>query len=276
MIKEAVVSTKTVLISGAAGGLGKALVRKFADIGYRVIATDINSEGLSRFNGWRNVTARVIDVTNYDHVRELEKDFNLGKRGLDVLVCLAGIYSTFPVTEAQPGLLKKIMEVNFSGTVSLVQAFLGHLTENKGRVIVVSSESYKIQAMFQPYMISKAALEAFCRVARQELALKGVKLSVIRPGAINTPLLKWMDQPVDARNYPVFSSEFIKSWKQSLKMVGKISSPESVAAKIILAATAKKPKRVYRINNSILLHIISLIPEGLFDKLTVDYFRSDK
>ncbi|MCK7460841.1 MAG: SDR family oxidoreductase [Sphingobacterium sp.] len=145
---------------------------------------------MERLSNLDNVMTKVLDITNAIQLNDFAKEIDLEHKGLDILICLAGIYDTFPVTEANPDLFKEIITVNLLGTAMLVQGFLKPLIRNKGRVIVVSSESYKIQAMFQPYMISKASLEAYCRVARQELDLKNVKLTVIRPGAIRTPLFK--------------------------------------------------------------------------------------
>jgi NAD(P)-dependent dehydrogenase (short-subunit alcohol dehydrogenase family) len=266
-------SNKLVFISGAAGGLGKVLVREYSAIGYRVIAADIESTGLSEFSSSENVFTIKLDVTDLEQVKSLVKEQEIDRKGLDVLVCLAGIYDTYPVTEADPDLFKNIMAVNLLGTASLVQCFLKPLIRNKGRVIVVSSESYRIQAMFQPYMISKAALEAFCRTARQELALKGVKLVVMRPGAIRTPLLNWMSAPVDPGKYPVFDQELKISWKMSIKMVGTITSPEKVAGKILRASTVSVPKRIYRINNSPVLTLFSFLPAGIIDRLIIRMFR---
>jgi NAD(P)-dependent dehydrogenase (short-subunit alcohol dehydrogenase family) len=268
-----VFSNKIVVISGAAGGLGTVLVKKFADLKYQVIAIDINASGLARFNALENVITKAIDVTDLEQIRILAKDLNLDQKGLEVLVCLAGIYDTYPVTEADPALLQKILAVNLFGTASLVQGFLNPLIKSGGRVVVVSSESYKIQAMFQPYMISKSALESYCRVARQELALKGVKMVVIRPGAIRTPLLNWMSAPWDAGKYPVFDQELRDSWKKSIKMVGRIISPEKVAGKILLASTVSMPKRIYHINNNPVLKLVSLLPSGITDRLIVRILR---
>ena len=273
MNKRAVFSDKTVFISGAAGGLGKVLVKEYAEAGFQVFAADIETSGLSIFSGLANVVRINLDVTDLDQVKSLASDLQTDKRGLDILICLAGIYNTYPVTEADPCLLEKIMAVNFLGTASLVQCFLKPLIRNKGRVIVVSSESYKVQALFQPYMISKAGLEAYCRVARQELALKGVKLVVIRPGAIRTPLLKWMESPGEAVKYPVFSQELKRSWSQSVKMVGNISEPDEVARKIFNASIASKPKRIYRVNNNALLILISLLPPWILDRIIIKRFR---
>jgi len=275
MISKFINSGKTVLISGAAGGLGSVLVKMFAEGGFHVIATDIDSQGLAKFNSRENIQAKTVDITNPEQVSSFILELDLDAKGLDLLICLAGIYDTFPVTEADPELFKKMMAVNLIGTATLVQGLLKPLVKNFGRVIVVSSESYKIQAMFQPYMISKSALEAWCRVAWQELSLKGVKLVVIRPGAIRTPLLNWMENTGNHEKYPVFSQELKRSREQSIKMVGKITTPEAVARKILKVSTVLKPKRIYRINNSFLLNIISYLPPGLFDRLVVRRFRKN-
>jgi NAD(P)-dependent dehydrogenase (short-subunit alcohol dehydrogenase family) len=124
-------------------------------------------------------------------------------------------------------------------------------------------------------MISKASLEAYCRVARQELALKGIRLSVIRPGAIRTPLLNWMDNPVDDRKYPVYTNELKKSWAQSVKMVGRVTTPDKVAGIILKASESRRPKRIYRINNSVLLRFIALLPDCLTEKIIIRKFRRE-
>jgi NAD(P)-dependent dehydrogenase (short-subunit alcohol dehydrogenase family) len=263
---------KTVLISGAAGGLGSALVKIFANNGCFVIAADIHWHPSDTDNN-HNISRINMDVTKPEQINTLVTDYNLREIGLDILVSAAGIYDTYPLTEANPELFKKMIEVNLLGTANLIQGLLVPLIKNKGRVIVVSSESYKLQAMFQPYMISKASLEAYCLVARQELALKGVRLTVIRPGAINTPLLKWMKSPGSPVPYPVYQKELKRSWKSSVKMVGKVASPEHVAKKIFTISSARKLKRVYRVNNSNLLSIISILPKSLFDWLVIRMFR---
>jgi NAD(P)-dependent dehydrogenase (short-subunit alcohol dehydrogenase family) len=263
---------KTVFISGAGGGLGKVIVIGFAGKGYHVIATDIDAVKLEAFHDLQGVITRELDVTDPEALKNIVEQLEIQHKGLDILVSQAGIYNSFPITEADPAMFRKIMDVNLLGTASLVQGLLTPLVKNKGRVIVVSSESYKIQALFQPYMISKAALEAYCLAARQELALKGVRLSVIRPGAMQTPLLNWMNEHGQPGRYPIFEDAFNKSIAQSKKMVGKIVSPEKVAQIIFKAATSNRPKRIYTVNNSFLLRMISLIPKSLIEKIVISKF----
>jgi len=261
------IPNKTVVISGAAGGLGTPLVQNFAELEYNVIAVDVDNRVFSLFKDLKNVIVKTCDVTNLEQVRSLAKGLDLEEKGLDILICLTGIYDTYPVTEADPSLLKQIMAVNLFGTASLVNVFLKPLIKSGGRVIVVSSESYKIQTMFQPYMLSKAALESYCRVARQELALKGVTLTVVRPGAIRTPLLNWMSLPGRPGEYQVYGREFDASWKMSIKIVGRITSPEKVAGKILKVSTVTKPRRIIRINNNPVLTLVSLLPVRITDWL---------
>jgi NAD(P)-dependent dehydrogenase (short-subunit alcohol dehydrogenase family) len=264
---------KTVLITGAAGGLGSALVKLFAEAGFRVIATDTDIMRLSGQDKGYDIIGKALDVTEPEQVKMIVNEMALDQTGLDILICAAGIYESFPVTEADPVLFKKIMAVNLLGTDNMVSNLLKPLVKSGGRVIVVSSESYKVQAMFQPYMVSKASLEAYCNCARQELALKGVKLSVIRPGAMNTPLLNWMKSAEFIERYPVYKKELMKSWKRSVKMVGKIVSPEMVAQKIFIAANETNPKRIYRVNNSRLVFFVSLLPKCFLDWMMIKMFR---
>jgi NAD(P)-dependent dehydrogenase (short-subunit alcohol dehydrogenase family) len=267
---------RNVFISGAGGGLGRALVHEFYGLGFHVIAADIDQSKLSAFVGIGGITCVHLDVTDSNAVGKACKDLLPGDSGLDILVSQAGIYDTFPLTEENPELFRHIMEINLFGTVNLIHNLLRPLIRQKGRVIVVSSESYKVQALFQPYMISKAALEAYCLTARQELALKGVKLSVIRPGAMKTPLLNWMKNPPDPGKFPLFEKELLASWNQSSKIVGKVITPETVAKLVAKASLTSHPKRNYRINNSLTVKLVALLPKALLDKLVYMKFREKK
>lgn len=264
---------QTAIVTGAAGGLGKAVVRSLLAKDFHVIALDINVTGLDDLAGTQNLEIHPFDITNHTRVKQLPSEFNFEEKGLDALICLAGAYGIFPVTENDPEAFSNIMSVNFHANVSLVNAMLKPLIIKQGRVVIISSESHKIQAMFQPYMISKAALEAYARTAWQELALKGVWLSIIRPGAIDTPLLNWMYEDESGNEASVYSKEFSASLKQSKKMVGRKTTPEKVAAKVIHAATSRWPKRVYRVNNNPVLTLITLLPPRIIDRMIVRQFR---
>ena len=255
---------KTVLITGAAGGIGKATAGIFRANGFRVLAADIDVKPLhDHFPDEERVIVYGCDIRDPRSVRQLVSFCNERKISISVLVQCAGIYDTFPVTEVSAELFRNTMEVNFLGQQSVLSAFLDQLIRNRGRVITVSSESYRLPALFQPYMISKAALEAFAVTARQELMLKGVKMIIIRPGAVSTQLLKWREGIENPTRNSVYTMEFKRAFDTSLKMVGRITIPGNVAKKIFRAAVVNNPRRVYTINNSMLLRLMSSLPNGL-------------
>ncbi|MFO7615489.1 MAG: SDR family oxidoreductase [Bacteroidales bacterium] len=264
---------KKALVTGAGGGLGQRVVAKLSGQGWHVFAVDVNNDGLAALKSYENVKVFQADITDMSELKSLSRDLHQRFGGLDLLVCLAGIYDTFPVTAFASEVFNRMMSVNFLSTANVVQCFHEALIRSQGKVIIVSSESYKIQALFQPYMISKAALEAYCRVAWQELSMKGVRLSVIRPGAIDTPLLKWMKKESIGQD-PLFQKEFEAALHDSKRFVGKISDPERVAALILKIALARKPRRFYRINNNPLLSIIGFFPTALIDFLIVKKIKA--
>ena len=252
--------------------MGKCVTRSLLDSGYQVYAIDLRSEGLEDLGG-DHLRLIEADITDTKAIDDVLSGLGLEETGLDVFVSLAGIYDMFPVTEGNYEKFHRIMSVNFLATAHLISKLFHPLVKNKGRVVVVTSESYKIQAMFQPYMISKAALESYCHTAWQELALVGVKLSVIRPGAINTPLLDWMKRNDIDDPGSIFREEFNRSLEQSKKMVGTITSPEKVAGKVLKAVQAKNPKHIYLVNNNPILSMISILPDNWIDSLIVKNYK---
>ncbi len=266
-------SNRTAIITGAAGGLGRAVIDGLLPHQYRLIAIDIDQNALHALSQlFPQIETHCVDITDAGQVETLDQRLDLQDTGLDLLICLAGIYDTFPVTEGHSEAFLRMMSVNFLSPAAMIRKFLRPLAARNGRVIVVSSESYKIQAMFQPYMVSKAALEAYCRAARQELTLKGISLSVIRPGAIATPLLDWRQRDHDHPG-SLYEEEFRRSFRESKKLVGKVTPPSVVAQVIINAAQAGKPKWVYPVNNNPLLTLITLIPHRILDRLIVGRIR---
>jgi NAD(P)-dependent dehydrogenase (short-subunit alcohol dehydrogenase family) len=138
--------------------------------------------------------------------------------------------------------------------------FLPQLRKTKGRVINISSESIRLPAAFHPYAASKIALEALSVSMRNELALEGVLLSIIRPGAINTPFLdnlNSMDERIGDSSFRSFLENFAR---KAPKEIHNICEPETVAAVVVKALTKKKPKRYYHVNNNPKLRMAQMLP----------------
>ena len=179
---------------------------------------------------------------------------------IDVLISNAGIFDFYPVTEAGSGKLSEIFDVNVFGLANTIKYFLPLLISPQGRLIVISSESYKVPSPFQPYAVSKQALEPLYKAIKLELSVKGIKCVLIRPGAIQTKIL---DDVIHFSRYPgdsLFEKEFINFIDSIPKYIGKISKPEEVAQLVLKAGTARRPKPVYNINHNLLVSLLSHLP----------------
>lgn len=143
-------------------------------------------------------------------------------------------------------------------------------------MVQISSESVKFPGFFQPYQFTKISMEAFVRSIRPELVLKGIRLIIIRPGAIRTSLSGELEKHVNPVDQSVFQHEFDSFVKTSTRFVGRILSAEETAEKIFRAVTARRPKYIYHINNNPLLSLMALLPQRLADRLAISMVRKKK
>ncbi len=181
---------RTALITGAAGGIGRALCAAFAAAGYRVIATDIGPANIA------DAVYLPLDlaalVSNADERARFQQQVAQALAGapLAVLVnnaarqCL-GLTGPLSVDE-----LRASLEVNVSAPLALVTALLDALTAARGTVINIGSvHALQTKPGFLPYAVSKAALAGLTRSLALDLAPRGIRVNEIRPGATATPML---------------------------------------------------------------------------------------
>lgn len=256
---------KTVLITGAGGGLGMAISKIFFQNGYQVVETDISfKEGGNpkANNGFLKIHTDVASESSLEKCADIvKKEFG----GIDILISNAGVFDFFPLSNSGGDELKRIFDVNFFGLSNTIKYFLPMLAKSKGRLVTISSESYKIPAPFQPYAVSKQALEKLHFAISQELMLKAISTVLIRPGAIQTSI---MDETVNfspKNSGSLFEEEFKKFTGSVPKYIGKVNPPDEVAQLVFKAATAKKPKRVYKINHNPWVTLLSALPKRLQD-----------
>lgn len=260
---------KTVLITGAGRGLGRATAYKYHESGYQVIATDIDLSALSDIQGIERYTCLNLDVTSEKSVNNCATFINGQFGSLDIMISNAGLFDFYPVSEAGSEKLKEIFEVNVFGLTNLTRYFLPLLSKLKGRLIVISSESHKVPSPFQPYAVSKQALESIYMAIKIEVSLKGVKCILIRPGAIQTGIL---DQTIGFNSH-IKNSQFEKQFKRFIqavpRYVNNISSPEEVAEIVLKAGSVKNPKSIYRINHNPLVSLLALLPNKIKEKIVL-------
>jgi NAD(P)-dependent dehydrogenase (short-subunit alcohol dehydrogenase family) len=258
---------KTVLITGAGRGLGRATAEAYHKAGFMVLATDNNPELLADLENKDRYITFTMDVSSEEYIRVCAEKTTKLFGHLDVLISNAGIFDFYPVSEAGSEKLKKIFDVNVLGLTNLTKYFLPLLSKSKGRLIVISSESYKVPSPFQPYSVSKQALESVYKAIKIELSLLGVKSILIRPGAMQTKILEDTIQFNKSDNESQFNDEFSSFVEAVPKYIGKISSPEKVAEIVLQAGIIKKPKSIYHINHNPLVSILSSLPSGLKNRV---------
>lgn len=257
---------KAIIVTGAAGGLGSAIVNEVQKIfkDHIAVATDVDPAILTAFDS-SAVQAFSMDVTNEDSILKVRKE--LEDKGIMVwgLVNNAGVSDFFPVSERSKEELEKIFAINTFGPVNMVRNFLPHLLESRGRVVQISSESVRLPAAFHPYAASKIAQEALSVSLRNELALNDVMLSIIRPGAINTPFLEDLTAMKERIGDSIFKEYLHNFADRAPKQIHNITSPENVAKVVVKALSAKRPKFYYRVNNNPKLRIAALLPHRVRD-----------
>jgi NAD(P)-dependent dehydrogenase (short-subunit alcohol dehydrogenase family) len=258
---------RVALVTGAGGGLGAATSRALRAAGFHVVVTDRDLDLLSDFTGVDGYTALALDVTDSVAAAEVAQHVRSTLGRLDVLVNNAGIIGYFPTVEMDPEVLVRHFQVNTFGALRTVHACLDLLVAARGRVVNVTSESYRFRNPFQIYQTTKLALEGLSDVMRRELAPLGVSVSTVRPGAIRTELFHAMGSIEN----PVPDSRLAAPFARFARMLAhkppkRVSRPEDVAAVLVRAATEPRPRPHYAINNMLALRVAALLPTSVADR----------
>jgi NAD(P)-dependent dehydrogenase (short-subunit alcohol dehydrogenase family) len=181
------------LITGANGGIGKALVAEFVDSGYRVIATDISSR--TEISN-ENVIFLQIDLQQFVLNEEYAEKFAVDVAdittnvGISALVNNAAVQILYRCENLSRAQWQNSFNVNLSAPFFMVQAFLPELTRNHGSVVNISSiHATQTKKEFVAYATTKAGLSALTRNLAIDLGVK-VRVNAIEPAAVATDMLK--------------------------------------------------------------------------------------
>ncbi len=256
---------KYILVTGAASGLGRAVAENFAAGGAHVFACDINRKALKELDR-NNITTIEMDVTSKKSAEAALKTVKSRTKGLDGLVNVAGIFKGGSIVEIPEETFQLMFKINVEGTYMVTKTFFPLLLENRGRVITISSETARLSAGFNGlYSMTKYAIEAFSDALRRELMFLGMKVIIIQPGPIKTPLLAATPGQMMESKY--FKNLVNKISEFSKKEEARSYSPARVAEIISQAFYTKNPKLRYRVNQPLDRYILSLLPAKLVDSI---------
>lgn len=189
---------KVIWITGASSGLGRSLALKLAEQGNQVIASARSQQALDELAVQNsNIVALPCDITDASSLESLRGWIADESPHLDQVILNAGNceYLDFPNPDWEA--VRRVMEVNFFGTVNCVQMALPLLRKsNSGRAHIVAVASQVTAAPFpraEAYGASKAAMQYFFDSLRIDLAAEDIDVTVVNPGFVDTPLTRKND-----------------------------------------------------------------------------------
>jgi NAD(P)-dependent dehydrogenase (short-subunit alcohol dehydrogenase family) len=203
-------SGKTVSVTGAGSGIGRATATRVAREGGRVIAVDISTprlDVLRELLSGADLTTKVADVTDESAVREVVAEAGTA---ISCLANIAGIMDTMaPVHEVSDKVWSRVMAVNVDGIMRLSRAVLPHmLARGSGSVVNVGSEaSFKGSVAGAAYVTSKHAVVGLTKSMAFMYGPQGIRVNAVAPGAVLTNVVASFDSAMGiARTAPILST----------------------------------------------------------------------
>lgn len=272
---------KTIVITGASSGIGKATMLYLDSLGFRVFAgvrRDEDIENVTKETSSK-VTPLLLDVTDEASIVKAAKivQHGVGGGGINGLVNNAGKFLGGPLEFIPIDALRNQFEVNVIGQIAVTQHFLPLLRLSQGRIVFVGSTSgFVSPPILGPYSASKYALRALVDSLRNELYPASISVSLVVAGSVTTPFWDKAFSSADEvfMSIPTEAQEYYRTMlKQTIArgvMRNKIGIPPAKVAKTIHhALTSRFPRAQYLVGIDAKLQAFAfwLLPSRLVDSL---------
>lgn len=250
---------KTVLLIGANGGVGSATAQALLDAGHEVVATVSRPEKLAAFqNSMPGISHSVaLDLSDASIVRQSVEALVADLPRLDAVITCSALSPYAPAEFMPFEMYRRVSEINCLSNLAVFQATIAALRRSKGRMVIVGSLSGRVATpMMGAYVASKFALEGLVDVMRQETSDQGVKIVLLQPGAIDTPMISESSRllerliddlsPEESRLY----GNFYRQMKNRVDVAIERSlamPPAKVAEAALTAITVAEPETRYRV-----------------------------
>lgn len=270
---------RSVLVTGASTGIGRATALRLDRSGWRVFAgvrDPADGESLRAEGSERIVPVR-LDVTEPEQIAaaaaRVEEESDDGLQGLvnNAGVAIPGPLETLPLED-----FRRQLEVNLVAYVAVTQALLAQIRRAEGRVVFVSSIGGRIAFPFGgAYHASKFGTEAIGDVFRQELRPWGLRVAIVEPGSIDTPIWergqrKAEEVEAKAPKTDLLYGAAIEKFRKVVQDTAERGiPPEKVAKAIAHALESDRPKTRYLVglDAKVQARVKPLIPASLFDRI---------
>jgi 2-keto-3-deoxy-L-fuconate dehydrogenase len=209
---------RTVVITAAGQGIGRATAERFISLGARVIATDINEQALSTLKG---AETRVLNVLDGDGVKDFAADIGHA----DVLFNCAGFVHSGTILDCEEKDWDFSFDLNVKAMYRTCRAFLpGMLEKGKGAIVNMSSVASSVKGVPNrfAYTASKAAVVGLTKAIAADFVTKGIRCNAICPGTVESPSLQ--ERMRAQGDYDAARAAFI-----ARQPMGRLGTPEEIA-----------------------------------------------
>ena len=259
---------KVVVISGASSGIGKACAWHFAKNGSKVVLAARSEEKLKAIGkemmiaGYEILTVRA-DVSNEEDCQNLISETINKYKVIDVLINNAGISMRATLEEMDLSVMKKVMDINFFGTVFCTKYALPFILKSKGSIVGVSSiAGFKGLPARTAYSASKFAMQGFLESLRIENLKKGLHVLIACPGFTASNI----------RNTALSKDGEVQ--RESPRDESKMMTAEKVAEYIYKAVINRQNSLVLTINGKLTVFLNKLFP-SVIDRLVYNYLKKE-
>ena len=251
----------SILITGAYGGMGRATVNAFLEKGFFVFALD-KTVGAEE----KDVMPIEADITNEESVKRAFERVKEKTNELFAIIHFAGIYMLDSLVETESDELEKIFKINLGGAYLINKTFLPLLKQGS-RVLITTSELAPLDPLpfTGIYAVTKGALDKYAYSLAMELQLMGIRVSVLRAGAVSTGMLGVSTDALDkfCEKTKLYSCN-AKRFKNIVnKVEARSITTEKLAKKVVKIVGKRSPRFAYSINRNPLLLLLNLMPKRI-------------
>jgi NAD(P)-dependent dehydrogenase (short-subunit alcohol dehydrogenase family) len=236
---------KTIFITGASTGIGKATALYFAAKGWDVIATMRNPRSAPELADNPNISLQALDVTDTTQINEVVKAVT-SKGNVDVVVNNAGYGTVGPLEGTTDEDLGRIINTNLVGVIQLTRAFIPHFRQNKADTFITISSIGGLVAypFFSLYHATKWAIEGWTESMAFELSRFGIHIKTVQPGPTKTD---FAGSSLVIPEHPAYEAIFdkFKPLFFSEETMSSLAPPSDVSEVIFEAATDNKNQLRY-------------------------------
>ena len=264
---------QTIFITGISSGIGSGAAEFFLKQGHTVVGTARTPEAFNSFKHYPNFKGLILDLKNKTQIEQLKQALSqIQVSKIDVLINNAGIAVAGPFADQDFAEVEETLQVNVLSLMRITQNLIPMMQQPGGRIINISSVSGQNGTPFlAAYCASKHAVEGFSEALRRELILLGIKVILIGPGSIKTPI--WF-KGFEKLKVRYVGSAFAKSFDRFVDFAlneEKNALPvSSVVDDLEHAALSERPKIRYapiprKFRN---YYLARFIPKRMMDRLT--------